>query len=81
MKKMLVVFAFIVFLVALVLAFYFGITLAKEIVIVTSPITGTPSTQEKINFGTFLIYFLKYIAIGLFGGGMLLAAANKVNDY
>jgi TRAP-type C4-dicarboxylate transport system permease small subunit len=76
MRKLLITFAVIVFLISLVLAIYYGVTGAKENYIETST-WGSTSVKERFNFGLFLIGFLKWIAFGLFGGGVLLSLANR----
>ena len=71
MRKTLFTFATIVFVIFLVLAIYYGVVGAKEIVI------DGHSAKESFNFGLFLINFLKWAAYGLIGGGILLSLANR----
>lgn len=79
MKKALTTFAVVFFIVFLVLAIYYGVVNAKELVVDTSG--WSAKTVEKFNFGLFLIHFLKYIALGMLGGGVLMFLASKTSDY
>ncbi len=79
LKKMLQTFAVIIFIVALTLAIYYGVVDGNEII--TTGQGAYVTVEKRFNFGLFLIHFLKWIAIGMFGGGTLLALANKVEDF
>lgn len=77
LKKVLVFFAVVVFIVSLVLAIYSGVISGKVIETEVSEWTGKITYKERFDFGLFLIGFIKWIAFGCFGGGVLLALADR----
>ena len=74
-KKVLMVFAIIVFVICFILAIYDGVTLARVVKIVSG------GTKEEFDFGLFLIGFMKDLATGLVGGGVLLGVSKLCPEY
>ena len=69
MKKFLVVIGIVCIVVGFALAIYNGVISATGTKIVES-VWGTKTTENTFNFGIFLIHFLKWNAIGLFGSAI-----------
>ena len=77
LKKLLHIFAIIVFVICLALAIYYGVVAGKVIETIVSELTGETTYKEGFNFGLFLIEFIRWIASGLFGSGVLLGLAER----
>ena len=70
-KRMLTVFGIIVFVICFILAIYNGVAQGRL------GATG----KDDFDFGLFLLGFIKYVAMGLVGGGVLLGVGKLCPEY